>query len=171
MHVLFHSRSVTMIIYLLRHGDAGNTPQSQNSDPPISEFGQRQATAAGRYLAKINAEIGQILCSTLLRARQTAEAVQRELPAVPVGATELLASSSDPRGIILELQKSAFKGVLLIGHEPHLSRTISLLLWGDTRSRLEMRKCSLACVSAPDPLEEGRGALQWLLSSDQTMRG
>lgn len=160
-----------MIIYLLRHGDAGNTPQGQNSDPPLSDFGQRQATAAGRYLARTNAEIGQILCSTMLRARQTAERVQREFPAVPVRATESLVSSSDPRDIILELQKSAFKSVLLVGHEPHLSRTISLLLWGDTRSRLEMRKCSLACVSVPVPVEEGGGTLQWLLSSDQTMRG
>mgnify|MGYP001180844818 CR=1 FL=1 len=160
-----------MIIYLLRHGDAVDTPGVHDGDRPLSDFGQRQATAAGRYLAKTNAEIGQILCSTLLRARQTAEAVQRELPSVPVGATEYLASSSDPRDIIHELQKTTFKSVLMVGHEPHLSRTISFLLWGDTRSRLEMRKCSLACVSVPDPLEEGRGVLQWLLSSDQTMRG
>ena len=159
-----------MIIYLLRHGDAVDTPEVHDSDRPLSDFGQRQATAAGRFLAKTNAEIGQILCSPLLRARQTAEAVQRELPSVPVGATELLASSSDPRDIVHELQKNTFKSVLMVGHEPHLSRTISLLLWGDPRSRLEMRKCSLACVSVPDPLEEGRGVLQWLLSSDQTMR-
>ncbi|MDP2883856.1 MAG: phosphohistidine phosphatase SixA [Ignavibacteria bacterium] len=160
-----------MTIFLLRHGDAVDTAAVHDSDRPLSNFGQRQATAAGRYLAKTNAEIGQILCSTSLRARQTAEAIQRELPSVPVGATELLASSSDPRDIIHELQKTSFKSVLMVGHEPHLSRTLSLLLWGDPRSRIEMKKCSLACISVSDPLEEGRGVLQWLLSSDQTMRG
>ncbi|MBF8294068.1 MAG: putative phosphohistidine phosphatase, SixA [Bacteroidetes bacterium] len=160
-----------MTIYLLRHGDAVDTPAVHDSDRPLSNFGQRQATAAGRYLAKTNAEIGQILCSTSLRARQTAEAIQRELPSVPVGATELLASSSDPRDIIHELQKTSFKSVLMVGHEPHLSRTLSLLLWGDPRSRVEMKKCSLACISVSDPLEEGRGVLQWLMSSDQTIRG
>jgi phosphohistidine phosphatase len=160
-----------MTIYLLRHGDAVDTPQVHDNDRPLSDFGQRQATAAGKYLAKTNAEIGQILCSTLLRARQTADAVQRELPPIPVVATELLISSRDPRDIMHELQKTAFRSVLIVGHEPHLSRTISLLIWGETRSRLEMRKCSLACISSPDPLEEGRGVLQWLLSSDQTMKG
>jgi phosphohistidine phosphatase SixA len=90
---------------------------------------------------------------------------------VPIQTTELLLSSGDPREIVRELEKYPVRGALLVGHEPHLSRTISLLLWGDIRSRVEMKKCSLACVSTPDPLEEGRGVLQWLVSSEQTLKG
>jgi phosphohistidine phosphatase SixA len=104
----------------------------------------------------------------MLRAQQTGEAVRQELGLVVIEPTELLLSSGDPREIVRELQKSPLRNVLLVGHEPHLSRTISLLLWGDIRSRVEMKKCSLACVSTPDPLEEGRGVLQWLVSSEQT---
>jgi phosphohistidine phosphatase len=159
-----------MIIYLLRHGDAVDAARFEDNDRPLSDFGRRQASAVGTYLAGLQSGIQQIYCSPLLRARQTGEAVRQELGQVPIQTTELLLSSGDPGEIVRELQKNPPRSVLLVGHEPHLSRTISLLLWGDIRSRVEMKKSSLACVSTPDPLEEGRGVLQWLVSSDQTLK-
>lgn len=159
-----------MILYLLRHGDAVDAARFEDSERPLSDFGLRQASAVGSYLSGSQSGIRQIYCSPLLRARQTGEAVRRELGQVPIQTTELLLSSGDPREIVRELQKNPVPGVLLVGHEPHLSRTISLLLWGDIRSRVEMKKCSLACISTPDPLEEGSGVLQWLVSSDQTLK-
>jgi phosphohistidine phosphatase len=159
-----------MIIYLLRHGDAVDEARFEDSERPLSDFGQRQSSAVGRYLAGLKSGIQKIYCSPLLRARQTGEVVQQEVGQAPIQTTELLLSSGDPREIIRELQKYPVQSVLLVGHEPHLSRTISLLLWGDIRSRVEMKKCSLACLSTPDPLEEGRGVLQWLVSSDQTLK-
>jgi phosphohistidine phosphatase len=159
-----------MIIYLLRHGDAVDASRFEDDERPLSEFGRRQASAVGTFLAASQAGIQQIYSSPLLRARQTGEAARQELGEVPIRTTELLRSYGDPHDIIRELQKNPVSGVLLVGHEPHLSRTLSLLLWGDIRSRVEMRKCSLARVSTPDPLEEGRGVLQWLVSSDQTLK-
>ncbi len=159
-----------MIIYLLRHGDAVDTAQFEDSERPLSAAGRRQASAVGTYLAGSKSGIAQIYCSPLLRARQTGEAVQQGLGHVPMETTERLLSSGDPREIIRELQKKPVPSSLLIGHEPHLSRTISLLLWGDIQSRVEMKKCSLACISTPDPLQEGRGVLQWLVTSDQTLK-
>jgi phosphohistidine phosphatase len=160
-----------MTIFLLRHGDAVDAARFEDNERPLSDFGQQQASAVGRYLAGLQSGIQQIYCSPLLRARQTGEAVRQELGQVPIQTTELLLSSGDPREIVRELEKYPVRGALLVGHEPHLSRTISLLLWGDIRSRVEMKKCSLACVSTPDPLEEGRGVLQWLVSSEQTLKG
>ena len=159
-----------MIIYFLRHGDAVEDSHAHDSDRPLSEFGQQQASAAGQFLSKSKSGIEQIFCSPLLRARQTAEAVQRELGSIPVHSTEQLTSSSEPRNILLELQKVKEKSVLLVGHEPHLSSTISLLLFGGDRSVVEMRKCSLACVSATPPIGKGGAILQWLVSSEQTMK-
>lgn len=158
-----------MIIYLLRHGDAVDAARFEDGERPLSDFGRRQASAVGTYLAGSQSEIQQIYCSPLMRARQTADAVVKVTGRISVQITELLLSSGDPREIIRELEKYPVQSVLLVGHEPHLSRTISLLLWGDIRSRVEMRTCSLACVSTPDPLEEGRGVLQWLVSSSQTL--
>ena len=159
-----------MTIYFLRHGDAADAARFDDDERPLSEFGQRQASAVGAYLAASRSGIQQIYSSPLLRAQQTGEAVQEKLGQVPIQTTELLLSSGEPRELVRELHRTPARSVLLIGHEPHLSRTISLLLWGDVRSRVEMKKCSLACISTPDPLEEGRGVLQWLVSSEQTLK-
>ncbi len=160
-----------MIIFLLRHGDALDSPTLEDSERPLSAFGGRQASATGTYLVEKHSEISLIYCSPLLRARQTAEAVQISLRKVPIQITDSLRSSSDPREIIQELPRAQRQTVLLVGHEPHLSRTISLLLWGDTLSRVDMKKCSLACVSIPDPPEAGRGVLKWLVESSQMLKG
>ncbi len=159
-----------MTIYLLRHGEALDTGRFEDIERPLSEFGRRQASAVGTFLAGSQSGIQRIYTSPLLRARQTGDAVRHELGQVPTQITELLLSSGDPREMIQELQKNPMLSVLLVGHEPHLGRTISILLWGDTRSRVEMKKCSLACVSTADPLEAGSGVLQWLVSSDQTLK-
>jgi phosphohistidine phosphatase SixA len=158
-----------MTIFLLRHGEAAHAGRFHDDERPLTDFGQRQAAAVGRYLAGAHAPIDLVYCSPLLRARQTAEAVQRSLGPVPFQASELLLSHSNPEEIVNTLQKSSLASVLLIGHEPHLSRTISCLLWGDERSRVDMRTCSLACVTGKDPIEKGRAMLQWLISSDQLL--
>ena len=159
-----------MIIYFLRHGEAEQNPSLHDSERPLSEAGTRQATAAGRVLNGEERKVELILTSPLLRARQTGEAVQREIGSVPLQLTEHLVSSSDPRKIIKELQKIRERNVLLVGHEPHLSETITLLLAGTSGSIVEMRKCTLASVLTPDPVKDGRGVLRWLIPSDRMMK-
>jgi phosphohistidine phosphatase len=159
-----------MTIYLLRHGEALAAGHYRDDERPLSNLGHQQSSAVGRYLVEIHADIRAIFCSPLVRARETAEAVLREIGPVPIHETEALVSSSDPREILSELKKSRVKSILLIGHEPHLSRTISLLLWGDSQSRVAMGKCSLACVSVSEPSEQGKGLLEWLVTSGQTLR-
>jgi len=159
-----------MTIFLLRHGEAADAGRLSDGERPLTDFGQRQATAVGRYLAETQAEIDLVYCSPLLRARQTADAVRQSFRPVPIQISDLLFSHSNPADIVAGLRKISQKSVLLVGHEPHLSRTISYLLWGEERSRIDMRTCSLACVTTPDPLETGRGALQWLVSSSQTLK-
>lgn len=159
-----------MVIYFLRHGDAVANAQVHDGERPLSDLGRRQATAVGHFLYATKTVIEVILCSPLARAQQTAEAVQRELGSMPIRSTDSLISSSNPRDILFELQKLHTERVLLVGHEPHLSKTISLFLFGDARSKIEMRPCSLACVTTPPPLEEGRGFLQWLLPLDITVK-
>lgn len=159
-----------MIIYFLRHGDAVEGADLQDPERPLSDLGQRQASAVGRFLHSTNALIDYVLCSPLVRAKQTAETLMQDLGPLPMRSTDTLISSSNPGDILLELQKLKKERVLLVGHEPHLSKTISLLLSGDSRTRIEMRKGSLACVSMPSAIGAERGVLRWLVSSEQLMK-
>ena len=158
-----------MTLYLLRHGDAIRDTRVHDSDRPLSDFGREQATSVGRFLSARKTGIQHILCSPLLRAQQTAAAVLHEIGLIPLSTTEHLTSSSDPRHILRELSELNKEIVLLIGHEPHLSTTISMLLAGDEHSRVTMRPCSLACLSAIAPPEYNKTLLQWLIHQVQML--
>jgi phosphohistidine phosphatase len=158
-----------MILYVLRHGEAIRDSQVHDSDRPLSDFGKQQAVAVGRFLRTGNTGIQHILCSPLLRAQQTVAALLKETGTIPLRTTEHLTSSSDPKHILKELSELNKERVLLVGHEPHLSTMISLLLSGDERSRVMMRPCSLACMSVLDPMDHNRGLLQLLIHSEQFM--
>jgi phosphohistidine phosphatase len=115
--------------------------------------------------------IGLIIASPLLRARQMAAAVQRELGNTPISTSEFLTSSGAPRQILDQLKSLGGSGVLLVGHEPQLSKVISLLISGDEGQMVEMKKGSLAGVEIPGTLEQGQGILKWLVTFRQMSLG
>lgn len=156
-----------MILYFLRHGDAVESALLHDSERPLSELGLQQAGNAGRFLARMNATVELILSSPLLRARQTAEAVQQEIGIGTISTSEHLVPSSNPVQLFAELSNSPSETILLVGHEPHLSTTISLLVAGDERAHIEMKKSSLACVSISKPIVRGAGILKWVVPADQ----
>ncbi len=67
-----------MIVYLLRHGEPiprHNQSDRQATDNGLSEFGEIQARAAGKFLKKVGIE--KVISSPIARARETAEIVSR----------------------------------------------------------------------------------------------
>jgi phosphohistidine phosphatase len=159
-----------MNLYFLRHGEALDGAQYPDHERPLSRFGLEQAGAVGRWFQEHGIRLDHVFCSPLLRARQTVEALQREAGPAPVQTTDSLVSPSDPRSILLELRVLDRENVLLVGHEPHLSKTISLLLGFDDRSRVEMKTCSLAYVATSDGPNPGNGILRWLIPSTSTLK-
>jgi phosphohistidine phosphatase len=159
-----------MTIYVLRHGDAVESTTLHDSERPLSELGRHQAATAGRFLRLIGDVIHLMLVSPLARAREMADGVKQILGEIPTTPTEHLTSSSDPRQVIDQIAHLGVQSVMIVGHEPHLSRTISFLISGSQAQCVELKKASLACLEIATPVEPGKAVLKWLLTSQQMER-
>jgi phosphohistidine phosphatase len=125
-----------------------------------------------RALSKMDLKIDLILSSPLLRARETAEIVRKQLylKKDALVLVDQLAPLGDANQLITEIQtKYMHERLLLVGHEPDLSNLISLLLSGETAIQVTMKKGGICCLSI-DQLAAGKCAtLEWLINPGQML--
>jgi len=124
------------VIYLLRHGDA-EEGDGDDAARRLTAKGERQAKAAGRALAVLEAKLDACLTSPKVRAAETARLACEALGLEPESAGELRGGAFDALGL------AAGRGeVLLVGHEPDLSTEVARL----TGAKVKLRKGGLAIV-------------------------
>jgi phosphohistidine phosphatase len=165
-----------MELYILRHGIAETSPESPaagDGERRLTEEGIDKMRRAARGMKALELAFDIILTSPLRRARETAEIVAHEYE-VPkkLQVTPGLAPDGNPKELIDDLRKHLRGGkkALLVGHEPYLSRLISLLISGDTRTSIDLKKGAL-CKLTAGSLDYGRcAALEWLMTSRQLRR-
>jgi phosphohistidine phosphatase len=160
-------------IFILRHGIAvepGTPGIKTDAERPLIPKGEQRLRAAAAAMQKMDLSFDAIISSPYLRAKQTAEIVAKILK-----LEKKLAISSDlipggnPQALIRLLNelKPAPENVLLVGHEPYLSRLIALLSSGSPAATIDMKKGGLCKLEAED-LEYGHCAtLAWLLTPKQ----
>ena len=162
-----------MNLYVLRHGIAvepGTPGYANDADRPLTPEGERKLRQIARAIEALELSFDLILSSPFLRARQTAEIVAEILEArkklelsdslTPGGSMKKLVE------LLNRLQPSP-ESVLLVGHEPHLSGLISLLVSGRETFAVVMKKGGLCKLSA-ESLKPCRCAvLEWLLTPKQ----
>ncbi len=123
------------MIWLLRHGDAEDGAGKPDSERELSSKGERQARDAGRALKALGVEPDACLSSPKARARRTAELACAPHGLSPEVDERLAGGGFDP------FELAAGRGqVLLVGHEPDLSRALALA----TGSRVKFKKGALA---------------------------
>ena len=162
-----------MDLYILRHGRA-----EEKSNLATADDRQRRLTAEGkkkmRRIAKsmraMELNFDLILSSPYPRAQATAQIVAEILGLEKVmSLSPTLATDGNPKELIDALKRNyrQRKQVLLVGHEPYLSRLISLLMSGDTSIAITLKKGGLVKLSAK-ALQYGRCAsMEWLLTPSQ----
>ncbi len=156
-----------MLLYLLRHGDAVEDPRLQDLERPLSDRGLEQAQTAAQFFQRMQITLDRIIASPLLRAQQMAAPIRALLRVRQFLTSEYLLPGSHHQQLF-ELIDSQEEGPdLLIGHEPHLSTIISLLIAGETTARIDVKKASCACIEITRPLRKGQGALKWLVTAEQ----
>ena len=165
-----------MSIYLLRHGIAverGAPEFKTDADRPLTPKGRRQLRQIAEAMEKMDLRIRLVLSSPLVRARQTAEIVATSLELKRrLAFSDELRPDGDPKALVRELNelKPASENVLLVGHEPYLSRLIARLISGGEDMEINFKKAGL-CKLETDSLRFGRCAkLSWLLTPKQMKR-
>jgi phosphohistidine phosphatase len=162
-----------MNLFILRHGNAvePGTPGFENDfDRPLIPKGERRLRKAAAAMRKMELSFNLILSSPLLRAKQTAEIVAGELKSKQrLQFSDSLAPGGNVKDLLQQLNewRPAPENVLLVGHEPYLSRLIALLVSGSEDAAIEMKKGGL-CKLEASGLHHGRCArLAWLLTPAQ----
>jgi phosphohistidine phosphatase len=166
-----------MNLYLMRHGIAAekNNPSgAHDARRPLSPKGLKRTRQIAQGVCRLEIPFDVLLSSPLARARQTADIVSDELGAdAPVEEIASLAPDGNFDRLLADLARyQDHKHLLLVGHEPSLSRTLSAFLAGAASPRLafEFKKGALCRldVASLAPLERGR--LRWFLTPKQLRR-
>lgn len=164
-----------MILYIVRHAIAEQRDDVNNaqddSQRALTDEGRRKMRRIARGLKEMETQIDVILTSPYLRAADTARILQKklDLKKEKLVITENLAPFGDPDQLVKEINEryGAVGNLALVGHEPGLSRLISVLLSGDPTLPIILKKGGI-CRLSIDKLEYGRCAtLEWLLAPAQ----
>ncbi|HTK80717.1 MAG TPA: phosphohistidine phosphatase SixA [Bacteroidota bacterium] len=155
-----------MTLYLLRHGDALESGYDDTSRP-LSLIGEEQAATVANFFTAMRYPVGTILSSPFVRARQMAEIIGMKLGKGKPESTEFLVPGTNEKQLFQQLNDLRSGSALLIGHEPHLRTTASLLLSGSRELFVEFRKATLACIDCPRGVEPEAGALKWIVRVEQ----
>ncbi len=158
-----------MNLYVLRHAEAVRLGEGawRDEERPLTVQGAADAALVGRALARLDGGIALLLCSPLLRARQTAEAVAAQFPRAPeVQATESLSPGFRPGALTARLQEiPAGESVAVIGHQPDLGAFLAFVIEGEAAASITMPPAAVAHVRF-DGDATTAASLRWLLSPE-----
>jgi phosphohistidine phosphatase len=156
-----------MEVIFFRHGIAVDQEQwkGDDDDRPLTKAGAGSTKLAAKGLCTLKVRPDVFLSSPLLRARQTAELVHEALGAKSkIEVVDDLSPNAPPERLLTRLaQFSDDSVVLCVGHEPHLSTTISASISGKTSASIAMKKAAACAVLFADEPQPGAGKLIWLI--------
>ena len=158
-----------MNLYIIRHAiaiDEGTPEYDNDSERPLSDKGKKKMRQIARGLRALGVDFDLILSSPYLRAKETAEILAEvSRTKADVAFSENLIPMGDPDLLISEInEKYSANSIALIGHEPHLSSLISLLVWDNACLDITLKKGGVCRLSADDLHHTRKATLEWLIT-------
>jgi phosphohistidine phosphatase len=157
-----------MDLYLVRHGVAFNADPARwpdDSQRPLTPEGQKRFSSAARGLKALVPAVDVVLSSPWVRARMTAELLQKDAGWPALVASEALAERSTAEVLRALHPYARADAVALVGHEPSLRQLTSYLLTAETgHVQIELKKGGVVRLSLDETLRPGSARLIWLLS-------
>lgn len=160
-----------MNLFLLRHAIAvepGSLSGASDAERPLSPEGKKKMRRIALGMKALDLSFDMILSSPYVRARETAEIVAHEFGTV-LEFTPRLEVGGDPAALVAEVAArcKGMEDVLLVGHEPQLSKLISHLLSGNSGLSITMKKGGLCKLDVPRLSYSRSASLEWLLAPSQ----
>jgi phosphohistidine phosphatase len=154
-------------LLFFRHGKSDwDAPFSHDHERPLAKRGRKAARVMGRFISSSGQEPDSIVTSTAVRARDTVNLASKAGSwSAPIRETRELYGAS-PRTIleVVHEESDSVDRLLLAGHEPTWSHTISLLIGG---GNIRFPTAAMARidfdVSSWRQVDFGSGELQWLI--------
>jgi phosphohistidine phosphatase len=117
-------------LYIMRHGPAeDHAPTGRDFDRKLTPAGRARTELVARELARREEEPKRIVSSPLARTIETAEVVIRALKLdLAAESSEELAPGGNALALVRQLAAAGARRVMLVGHEPDVSRLAASLL-------------------------------------------
>lgn len=157
-----------MKLYLFRHGIAQErSADIKDEERVLTKEGRQKTKKVAQRLVQLDLHFGLIVTSPLIRARQTAEILVEAGLSSQMEECHYLAPDGKIQSWLknwLEPRNYAENTQLaLVGHEPDLSQWAEILLWGEVKASLVLKKAGMIGIKLPEigsPL--GRSQMYWL---------
>lgn len=151
-----HHLANKMDLYFLRHGEADWPDWKKDDDErPLTKAGKKEMDEVGAFLKKVKARPDLIVTSPLPRAAQTAEIAAKHLK-IKFREDKFLRPGFGRDELERLLRKYPEESIMIVGHEPDFSETIS----GLTGASLKLPKAGVALLELNRSWKNGR--LLWL---------
>lgn len=159
-----------MMLYIMRHGLAEEpTPKGDDSARKLTEKGADKIRKAAAGMRASGLAFNTILTSPIARAAQTADIVASELKGPKPKAMPALSTGASPASALEALGAQRLpESVLIVGHEPTLSRMASLMLTDSTESvGIRLKQGGVIALEFPDRVESAAAKLRWMMTQRQ----
>jgi phosphohistidine phosphatase len=156
-------------LFILRHGEAGQRVSTGRGDfqRQLTAAGQKEVSDIATSLKDLGIKLDVVISSPLKRAHQTASIVAKtfKIEKKMQDWAELSPEGNrlDLYNKLLQLKQQS--SVLVVGHEPYLSRMISEMISdGNNGGRITLKKSGLARIRIISSTPKFKGELRWLLT-------
>jgi phosphohistidine phosphatase len=158
-----------MNLYIIRHAiavDEGTSDYESDSERPLTDKGRKKMRQIAKSLRNLGVEFDLILSSPYVRARETAEILADVFKMKKkIVFSDNLIPMGNPELLITEVnEKYSVDSIALVGHEPHLSTLVGLLVAENAKIDVTLKKGGVCYLSADDLHHEHRATLEWLLT-------
>ena len=158
-----------MNLYIIRHAiavDEGTSDYESDSERPLTDKGRKKMRQIAKGLRNLGVEFDLILSSPFVRARETAEILADVFKMKKgIDFSDNLIPMGNPELLITEVnEKYPVESLALVGHEPHLSGLVGMLVGENGKIDVNLKKGGVCYLSADDLHQERRATLEWLLT-------